>query len=189
MVFAAVEDTIGGGVMNARDLIQKFSLEPHPEGGYFKETYRSEDVVDCSLFEGGKRRFGRDDRTGQLKRNTSTGIYFLLPEGSRSCLHRIKSDEMWHFYLGGPMCVVEIDEGGKLTETILGQDIVVGQVVQHVVPAGVWFGGYPLDGTDYSFVGCTVAPGFDFSDFELADRESMMKSFPQHVAMIKRLTL
>ena len=160
--------------MNVKDLIDRFSLEPHPEGGYFRETYRSSVSSNYNGFEGA--------------RSVSTGIYFLLPEGARSCLHRVKSDEMWHFYLGGPMCLVEIDEAGTFTETIIGSDISAGQLVQYVVPAGVWFGGYPLDGTAYSFVGCTVAPGFDFADFELAQRDDMLSAYPQHEEVIKLLT-
>ncbi len=159
--------------MDVASLIDHYNLEPHPEGGFFRESYRA-DLSGC--FEG-----------FDGARNISTGIYFLLPQGTRSALHRIKSDEMWHFYLGGPMTLVEIDMDGTLKQTVLGQDIKSGQHVQHVVPAGVWFGGYPNDGTDYSFVGCTVAPGFDFTDFEMASLETMMTDFPQHENIIRHL--
>ena len=111
-------------------------------------------------------------------RNVSTSILFLLISGEKSCLHRIASDEVWHFYLGGPLELLQISAGGEAEKIILGQDVVEGQNVQHVVPAGCWFGARPVEGTAYSLVGCTVAPGFDFSDFEMADKESLLRSYP-----------
>jgi len=145
-------------------------METHPEGGYFKETYRSKETI-----PGGDR-------------NYSTGIYFLLPEGTFSKLHRIKSDEMWHFYLGDPLTIVQISPQGKVEEVLLGQDVLAGQRVQHVVPAGYWFGAFPNPGSLYSFVGCTVAPGFDFVDFEMGDRETLLKEYPNAKEIIERLT-
>lgn len=128
--------------------------------------------------------------TKQVSRSASTGIYFLICPGNVSRLHRIQSDEMWHFYLGGPMTVVELDnshpDGYKAT--VIGQDITKGQVVQYVVKAGVWFGSYPNEGTLFSFVGCSVAPGFDFSDFELADRAELLTDFPKAATIIEKLT-
>jgi len=160
--------------MNAQKLVEHYALEPHPEGGFFRESYRAELAVDAPGFEG--------------SRNVATAIYFLLPQGAQSSLHRIGSDEIWHFYRGGPMALIEIDADGNVTETILGPDIEAGHVLQHVVPAGVWFGGYPLEETAYSFVGCTVAPGFDFADFELAERAALLRDYPHHAAVIERLT-
>lgn len=150
------------------DLVKRFGLEPHPEGGFFKETYRA----------AGK--FG--------ERIFSTAIYFLLPEGKFSALHRIKSDEMWHFYLGGPLLVTEITSKGELIETRLGQNIAAGERLQYLVPAGNWFGARPITGAGYSLVGCTVSPGFDFADFEMGQRDELKRLFPQHQSIIDTLT-
>lgn len=159
-------------------LVKQFQLEPHPEGGFFRETYRaSEKIPHGSL----PKRFKGD-------RSYSTAIYFLLPVGNFSALHRIPADESWHFYLGGPMTVVQISPEGKVEKIVLGQDILKGQKVQHVVPAGYWFGAYPNPGSEYSFVGCTVAPGFDFADFELGNRAELLKQFPQAKDAITQLT-
>ncbi|MBI2974578.1 MAG: cupin domain-containing protein, partial [Deltaproteobacteria bacterium] len=150
------------------ELVKLYGLQPHPEGGYFKETYRSSESIPGGVLP--KR--GND-------RNFSTGIYFLLPEGSVSKLHRIKSDEMWHFYLGGPLTIAQITPSGKIEQAILGQDVKSGQKVQYVVPSGYWFGAYPNAGSKFSFVGCTVAPGFDFADFEMGNKAGLLKEYHQ----------
>ena len=163
----------------AKDLVKTLDLKPHPEGGFYRETYLSNENIPAS---GLPSRFG-------APRSISTAIYYMLTKGTRSKLHRIKADETWHFYLGGTLVVVQLDEAtGKLTETRLGQDLAGGCAVQHVVPAGVWFGAYPGDGTDYSWVGCTVAPGFDFADFELPTRAALRARYPQHAALIESFT-
>lgn len=162
--------------MSAHHLIGHFNLKPHPEGGFYAETYRSEDL--CM----------RSGAIFEEERHCSTAIYFLLPEGARSALHRIQSDEVWHFYLGGPMTLIQIDSAGRLEKITLGPDPLRGHKLQHVVPAGYWFGGLPDPGTDYSFVGCTVSPGFEFADFELGKREQLMNRFPGHRDWIERLT-
>lgn len=150
------------------NLISLYDLLPHPEGGFFKETYRDVGLVSKTALP---ERFSGD-------RCFSTAIYFLIPEGKKSCLHRIKSDEVWHFYLGGPLTLVQIAPDGRIDKIILGQDVLHGQKLQHVVPAGYWFGAYPNQGSNYSFVGCTVAPGFDFADFEMGQRDDLLKLFP-----------
>ncbi|MBT3182432.1 MAG: cupin domain-containing protein [Deltaproteobacteria bacterium] len=163
--------------MSVEKLIQIFQMEAHPEGGYFKETYRAfESISKVALPE----RFNGD-------RSFSTGIYYLLPEGTKSSLHRIASDEMWHFYLGDPLVVVQFMPDGQVVETILGNEIERGQKVQHVVPAGCWFGAYPGPGSHFSFVGCTVAPGFDFGDFEMGNRDQLLKEYPSAKALIEKL--
>lgn len=160
--------------MNVTELIEQLQLAPHPEGGYFRETYRAaESVGATALF----RRF-----TGE--RSISTAIYFLLEAGQCSHLHRIRSDEVWHFYAGDPLDVMEIDGAGELKVTRIG----TGGVYQHVVPAGVWFGAAPAEGGRFALVGCTVAPGFDFADFELADRAALLREYPRHQDWIRRLT-
>ena len=136
-------------IITVEQLVSKFNLQPHPEGGFYAETYRGESNVEAS--------YGT--------RSSSTAIYFLITPGSVSRLHRIRADEVWHFYLGGPMTVVEISEEGVLKETILGPNVLKNEVVQYTVKANTWFGSFPNDGTEFSFVGCTVAPGFDFQDF------------------------
>ena len=160
--------------MKAEALIKRFGLVAHPEGGYYRESYRSDGIIPQS---GLPERF-----TGS--RHFSTAIYFLLEQGQYSRLHRIRSDEIWHFYLGGPLRLAMIHPDGKTDEIILGQDIAAGQTLQYVVPAGVWFGATPCAETDFSFVGCTVAPGFDFADFEMGKRESLKSAYPKAWACI-----
>jgi predicted cupin superfamily sugar epimerase len=165
--------------MNVTELIDRLQLTPHPEGGYFRETYRASESVAATALP---RRFNG-------ARNISTAIYFLLEVGQCSHLHRIRSDEVWHFYAGDPLDVVEIDGTGGLKTTRLGADA----VYQHLVPAGVWFGAAPASGGrfaphGFALVGCTVAPGFDFADFELADRAALLREYPRHQDWIRRLT-
>jgi predicted cupin superfamily sugar epimerase len=158
--------------MNAADLVRELGLQPHPEGGYFRETYRAAETISAL-----PRRFAG-------ARSISTAIYFLLEAGQCSHLHRIRSDEVWHFYAGDPLLVVEIDPAGALKTTRLGQ----GGTFQHMVPAGAWFGATLADGGQFALVGCTVAPGFDFADFELADRAALLAEYPAHQDWIRRLT-
>ena len=160
------------GNVTIDELVKMYDLQPHPEGGYFKETYRAAQTTD----------------TSNGARNHSTAIYFLIPEGKKSHLHRIKSDELWHFYLGDPMTLIQISPEGSVEEITLGSDVKKGQKVQHTVPAGCWFGAYPNPGSRYSFVGCTVAPGFDFADFEMGKREELFKQFPHAEKTITLLT-
>lgn len=151
------------------DLISIYDLQSHPEGGFFKETYRDARLISQQSLP---KEFSGD-------RHISTAIYFLIPKDKKSHLHRIKSDEVWHFYLGGPMTLTQISPEGNLEKITLGQDIKSGQKLQHVVPSGYWFGAYSNPESDFSFVGCTVAPGFDFADFEMGDRDQLLKLFPQ----------
>jgi uncharacterized protein len=158
--------------------IEKLGLQPHPEGGFYREIYRSgENITHSGLPE----RF-----TGA--RSMATSIYFLLPGDKISALHRIKSDEGWHFYAGTGLDVHVISPEGRLETKNLGPDPEKGQVFQAVVPHGCWFGSEVPEKTGYALVGCTVAPGFDFTDFEMAGREQLSKEIPQHTELIKRLT-
>ena len=157
-------------MISAEQLIKQYELIPHPEGGFFKRTY-------CS-----------SDRIAEKDRPVATAIYYLLPQGAKSLLHRLKSDEMWHFYLGGSLTIVEITPGGSVLKTRLGQDVFKGDVLQHLVPAGNWFGVIAAR-EQFSFVGCTVAPGFDFADFELADRSMLVSQFPNSREIIELLTV
>jgi predicted cupin superfamily sugar epimerase len=158
-------------------LIQKYNLEPHPEGGWYKQTYKSnEEIAAVALPE----RFGAN-------RTFSTAIYFLLEKGNFSAFHRIKSDECWHFYAGGPLVIYIIEQNGELKIISLGNDLEKGHSFQYVVPANCWFAGQPAPGSEYCFVGCTVSPGFDFEDFELADVTELLVMYPQHKSIIKEL--
>ncbi len=159
--------------------VEKYLMQPHPEGGYFVETYRAaEQIPNAALpdrFDG--------------SRAFSTAIYFLLEGHHFSALHRIQADEVWHFYAGDPLEVFVIHaENGALEVIRLGPDPEAGEVFQAVVPAGAWFGSRPVAGAAYSLVGCTVAPGFDFADFELAERAVLLAAFPQHRALVEGLT-
>ena len=158
--------------------IDKLQLTPHVEGGAFREVYRSELVLPRSalplFFQG--------------NRNVATSIYFLLSQGQFSAFHRIASDEQWHFYCGDALLIYEITHGGRMIEHRLGQDPSKGEVFQTVVKAGSWFASVPAPDSEYSLVGCTVAPGFDFADFELAGREALVSQYATHGDIIRRLT-
>ena len=158
--------------------IERLNLLEHPEGGYFQETYRAEDQL---TVEGLPARYPGS-------RAASTGIYFLLKGNQGSHLHRIRSDEMWHFYAGSALTIHIITPDGDYQQLKLGPDFEAGQSFQRVVPAGCWFGASVDEPTSYALVGCTVAPGFDFEDFELADRKVLLAQFPAHRSIIERLT-
>lgn len=163
--------------LSVADLIAQLKLEPHPEGGFYRETYRAPVLIS----EGELAPHFRGARA------FSTAIYFLIPAQDRSMLHRIKADEIWHFYAGDPLKIVEITPEGVVKETMLGLNLPQSEIPQYVVPAGNWFGAVAT-GDNYTLVGCTVAPGFDFNDFELAERDRMLKEFPHATAWIKKLT-
>jgi predicted cupin superfamily sugar epimerase len=162
--------------MRAEDWIKHLQLLPHPEGGFYKETYRSEGFVKME-----------SSPNGHL-RNYSTGIYFLLVDNNFSAFHRIASDEMWHYYAGHTLELFEIDEDGVLLRTLIGIDISAGAVPQYVVKAGNWFASRVLSQQGFVLTGCTVSPGFDFHDFEMADRNELIVNYPQHAAEITALT-
>jgi predicted cupin superfamily sugar epimerase len=158
-------------------LIQKYNLEPHPEGGWYKQTYKSNEQIAADALP---ERFGAN-------RNFSTAIYFLLERGNFSAFHRIKSDECWHFYAGDALLIYIIEQNGELKIISLGNDFEKGQSFQYVVPANCWFATRPASGSEYYFVGCTVSPGFEFEDFELADVTELLVMYPQHKSIIKEL--
>jgi len=163
--------------MNAEYFIKHLQLQPHPEGGYFKETYRSKDIISSNCLPA--------DFNGD--RSYSTAIYFLLQQGDFSAFHRIKSDECWHFYEGDTLLIHIIDEEGNYSCTKLGRKIHEGEVFQFIVPANCWFASEPAKETAFTLVGCTVAPGFDFADFEMADARTLINNYPQHHSIIERL--
>lgn len=159
-------------------IIEKLGLEPHPEGGYFRETYRS-------IGEINEESLGKEFSSS---RNFSTCIYFLLTSDSFSAFHRIKQDEIWHFYDGSPIKLHTISERGKHREYVIGKDILNGEQPQVVVNAGDWFAAEVINKDEFSLVGCTVAPGFSFEDFELPSREELISIFPEHENLITEFT-
>lgn len=158
--------------------IEKLGLIKHPEGGWFKEVYRAGESVKVEHLP--------ERYTGG--RHHSTSIYFLLPSDTFSAFHRIKSDELWHFYTGSAVTVYMIDEEGSYSEIKLGGNAEAGEVFQCVIPRNVWFGAKVNEPDSYTLVGCTVSPGFHFDDFELGKREELLKTFPQHKEIITWLT-
>lgn len=161
----------------AAQLIQQYQLLPHPEGGYYKETYRSSETIPAAALPA---RFNGN-------RSFSTAIYFLLEQGNFSAFHKIKSDECWHFYAGQTLLVHILHTNGELQTVKLGSNATEEELFQFVVPANCWFASEPAPGTEFSLTGCTVAPGFDFADFELAKAEELVKSFPFYSTLIRRL--
>jgi uncharacterized protein len=164
-------------MFSVQQLISSNNLQPHPEGGWYKETYKSIEEIAANALP---QRFSGN-------RVFATAIYFLLEKGNFSAFHRIKSDECWHFYAGEPLEVFILFTNGELCTITLGSDIENGQLFQYVVPAGCWFASRPAQESSYSFVGCTVSPGFDFADFELANADELCATYPQHAALIQSL--
>jgi predicted cupin superfamily sugar epimerase len=163
--------------LSATYLVDKYQMQLHPEGGWFRETYRSDELV---LGEHLPNRYGNG-------RSFSTAIYFLLEGEQFSGFHRIKSDELWHFYAGGPLNVYVINPQGELYIIKLGNNPDNDEVFQAAVPAGCWFASQPALPQSFCFVGCTVAPGFDFADFELAKAKQLAELYPQHQSIINKL--
>ncbi|KAL0908419.1 hypothetical protein M5K25_022913 [Dendrobium thyrsiflorum] len=169
----------------ASEIAAMLDLKPHPEGGYYMETFRDHTVT-----------LSKSQLPQQFKvdRPVSTSIYFLLPSGSVSSLHRIPCAETWHFYMGEPLTVLELHDNGHFEFTILGSDLEAGHRPQYTVPPNTWFGSFPAldissystDGSvlakapsrdpelHYSLVGCTCAPAFQFEDFELAAKADLL---------------
>ena len=160
-----------------QQLRQHYQMQPHPEGGYFLQTYKSFGSIPSSVLPEGF----------SGPRPFSTAIYFLLEQGNFSAFHRIRSDECWHFYEGQCLLVHILNPEGLLRTIRLGPDIANGELYQYVVPANCWFASEPAPGSIYSFVGCTVSPGFDFADFELAEAATLAADYPQQATIIRRL--
>ena len=162
----------------AKYWIEKLNLQQHPEGGYFKEVYRTGEIIPKhSLHE----RYTGD-------RDHSTSIYFLITSSEFSAFHIIKSDETWHFYTGSSVAIHKIDETGKYSAVKLGSNPENDEVFQYTIPHGTWFAAAVDEADSFALVGCTVAPGFHYDDFELGEREKLIKSFPQHKEIIRRFT-
>lgn len=158
--------------------IHALELKPHPEGGYFRETYRSAERLPA--------RPGAARPGGSLA--LSTAILFLLRGHDRSRLHRLGADELWHFHTGAALTLHRIEESGNCHESRLGLALERGEQPQVLVRAGEWFGASLEGGSSFALVGCTVAPGFEYQDFELGVRAELVARYPQHRALIERLT-
>ena len=156
-------------MMDSDYWIHQLGLESHPEGGYFAEFYRSAETVS----------------TSRGQRPAGTSIYFLLRRPDFSAFHRLQSDEVWHFYAGSPLTIWVIDAAGGLSVLRLGTDLLQGQSPQALVPKHTWFA---AQSEACTLVGCTMAPGFDYADFELAQRDELAEQYPQHSGLIERFT-
>ncbi len=164
--------------VKAETIINQLGLIAHPEGGYYKENYRSNGkIAPASLWKEAKE-----------PRSYSTAIYFLLEKDQFSAFHRIKQDEIWHHYLGDTLLLHVIDENGNYKKIKIGNDLQNNETLQYVVPANCWFASEVLDKHSFVLCGCTVSPGFDFRDFEMPNREFLVNQFPQHEALITQLT-
>jgi len=161
---------------NSSYWISHLSLQPHPEGGFYKETYRAaESMCQSCLPE----RFTGD-------RSFCTAIFYLLQAGDFSGFHRIRSDEVWHFYYGDPL-ELHVVSGAQYQLIILGARVDRGERLQYVVPQGAWFASRPVAGGAYSLLGCTVSPGFDFADFEMGRADEVFCECPEHQAPLAEL--
>jgi len=166
-------------MLTADEIRKVLKLQPHPaEGGYFVETYRSQYLLAPDALPQGYPR----------ARSVSTAIYYLLTPDNFSAMHRLRGDEIFHFYLGDPVELLQLRADGVCEVITLGQDIAAGMHLQHVVPAGAWQGARLAGGGKYALLGTTVAPGFDFQDFEVGERNSLMAEFPQYANLIRKLT-
>ena len=165
-------------MLSAKRIIETLNLIPHPEGGYFKENYRSKGVIKNNSLD-----FDADG-----ERNYSTCIYFLLNENDFSAFHKIRQDEIWHFYAGSTLLLHTINPNGNYNLIRIGNNLENGDFFQFVVPAGTWFASEVENKTSYSFCGCTVSPGFDFRDFEMPSGKTLSKIYPEHQEIIKRLS-
>jgi predicted cupin superfamily sugar epimerase len=160
--------------MRAQELIDALGMKPHPERGFYAETYRAAGRVMAPSHAG--------------ERLASTAIYFLVTAGEPvTSLHRLKSDEVFHLYEGGPLEILRLYADGRWDVARLGLDLAAGERPQIVVPAGTWFGTELAAGASHCLVGCTVAPGFEFADFELADGPELEPRYPAAVDRIRRM--
>jgi uncharacterized protein len=165
----------------AARIIEALGLEPHPiEGGFFRETYRSEEVIPAAALPGAYR--------SKADRSYGTAIYYLLTSETFSEMHRLPTEEVFHLYLGGPMRMLQLFPDGTGREVILGTDVLGGQRPQIVVPPGVWQGSRLEPGADFVLLGATMAPGFDYDDYEQGGRAALIAQYPDHADAIRELT-
>ncbi len=161
---------------NADSIINKLGLEPHIEGGYFTETYKSPYLVDGKYI----------NENIEGKRPLSTSIYYLLKSGQVSKFHRLKFDEQWFYHSGSTLLIHLIDKDGKLESVKLGPDVTIGEIPQLLVKSGVVLGAEVVDNNSFCLVSCVVTPGFDYRDFTLFESIDLIDQFPQHKKLIKK---
>lgn len=162
----------------AKFYIKYLDLQPHPEGGFYKEIFRSDEIINKKFLP--KRYDG--------SRCFSTSIFFLLSAKQKSYFHRLKSDEQWHFYDGCSVKIHLISENGILTNLTLGRNLKRGEAFQTIVKRNSWFAAELKKKDSFALVGCVVAPGFEFKDFELANRDELISKYPEHKQLIKSFT-
>lgn len=161
--------------MTVDDIIRVLELTPHPERGYFRQTYRASTDVESAAHSG--------------VRAASTAIYFLVSaDQPATFLHRLVSDEVFHLYDGGPLEILRLFPGGAWDVAVLGRDLAAGERPQIVIPAGTWFGTELRAGASHCLVGCTVAPGFEFADFELVQGPELLARYPDAADRIRRMS-
>lgn len=161
---------------SAEYYIRKLQLQPHPEGGYYREIYRNPDILPGEIIT----RYPK-------KRNLSTSIYFLLRSGDRSNFHRLASDELWYFHTGSPVRIHTISVNGDYSYIDLGMKD-PNPVFQVIISSGTIFGAEVKTDNSYSLLGCMVSPGFDFDDFELLERSYLLSEYPNHKEIIEKFT-
>lgn len=155
-------------MLSADEIIKHYSLEKHPEGGYYSRSYTSPLLLDQSII----------GASFSGPRHALTSIFYLLKNGEKSFFHKIASDEIWYFHLGGALKIVEITPEARFSETLLGSEILKNNVFQYCVKAGNYFAASPDIDSEYSFVSCVVCPGFDFKEFEMPGREVLLNKYP-----------
>lgn len=165
-------------MIQASTLVNKLDLQPHPEGGFFKEVYRSDELIKTE---------GLPERYSSA-RCFGTSIYYMLVGEQVSAFHKLQSDETWHFYLGSPIVLHLISSEGNYSKIVLGQNLPEDEVFQFTIPRETWFAAEVKDKTAYSLVGCTVSPGFDFADFQFGRRDELIKLFPSQSDIISKFT-
>jgi hypothetical protein len=166
-------------MISAQEIIELFGMQPlREEGGYFVEIYKCQELIPKKALP---RRYGS-------ARSYGTAIFYLLTPDTVSALHRLESDEIFHFYLGDPVTMLQLHPDGSTNVVTLGQDIRSGQQLQVVVPRGTWQGSLLNEGGEFALLGCTVAPGFEYSDYEAGSRGDLLKEYPGQEDLLARLT-
>jgi predicted cupin superfamily sugar epimerase len=168
-------------MLTAQEIITALKLEPHPiEGGYFRETYKSSEIIPVESLP--------PQYSAQSGRSMGTSIYYLLTAETYSELHRLPTEEVFHLYLGGPVRMLQLFAGGGSRQVVIGTDILAGEEPQVIVPSGVWQGSLLEPGVDFALLGATMAPGFDYADYEQGRRAVLTGLYPDQSELIRLLT-
>ncbi|MBS3946326.1 MAG: cupin domain-containing protein [Melioribacter sp.] len=165
-------------MINHEEIIKRIELIPHPEGGYYREVYRSEENIISNQLP---------DRYNS-KRSFSTSIYYMLVKEQISVFHKLKSDEIWHFYHSSPLHIHLLDAKSGYKKLKLGNNLIAVEIPQFVIPKGTFFAAEVVDKKSFTLIGCTVSPGFEFADFEFGIADQLLKQFPQQKELIIRLS-